>query len=145
MILRVALRRSSSMQPTVLIFDDLQLPHRKITFCHIMNISKIYFWTLVKSLTEGEFSFLFCLPKHKSSNIKVTKINVFFILATPQDDIRNKLVSSTTFYCIGLYCSGKTLLFSNERWTNVNVAKGFDLMSLHLQINRLWCFVGRGY
>ena len=43
MILRVALRRSSSMQPAVFIIDDLQLPDRKITICHIMNISKIYF------------------------------------------------------------------------------------------------------
>ena len=32
MILRVALRRSSSLQPAVLMFDDLQLPDRKITF-----------------------------------------------------------------------------------------------------------------
>ena len=63
MILRVALRRSSSMQPAVFIIDDLQLPDRKITIYHIMNISKIYFCTLVKSLTEGEFSFLFLLAQ----------------------------------------------------------------------------------
>ena len=41
------------MLPAVFIIDDLQLPDRKITICHIMNISKIYFCTLVKSLTEG--------------------------------------------------------------------------------------------
>ena len=52
MILRVALRRSSSMQPAVFIIDDLQLPDRKITICHIMNISKIYFCTL-----GGQFTF----------------------------------------------------------------------------------------
>ena len=60
----MALRRSSSMQPAVLIFDDLQLPHGKIKNCHIINISKIYFCTLVNSLREGEFSFLFCWPLH---------------------------------------------------------------------------------
>ena len=63
MILRVALRRSSSMQPAVFIIDDLQLPDRKKTICHIMKISKMYFCTLVKSPTEGEFSFLFLLAQ----------------------------------------------------------------------------------